>query len=41
VLPETPTAPENLPHGIFFDRDFWVDNVEELNERFNNWAAQG
>jgi putative spermidine/putrescine transport system substrate-binding protein len=41
VLPGTPTAPENLPHGIFFDRDFWVDNVEELNERFNNWAAQG
>ena len=41
VLPLTPTAPENLPHGIFFNRDYWVDNVEELNERFNNWAAQG
>jgi putative spermidine/putrescine transport system substrate-binding protein len=40
VLPQTPTAPENLPHGLFFGREFWVDNVEELNQRFNNWAAQ-
>jgi hypothetical protein len=29
-----------LPHGLFYGRDFWVDNVEALNERFNSWAAQ-
>ena len=40
VLADTPTAPENLKHGLFFNRDFWVDNVERLNERFNSWAAQ-
>lgn len=40
VLAETPTAPDNLKHGLFYGRDFWVDNVEQLNERFNSWAAQ-
>lgn len=40
VLPDIPTAPQNLPHGLFFGREFWVDNVEKLNERFNAWAAQ-
>lgn len=41
VLPDIPTAPENIEAGLFFSRDFWVDRVEKLNERFNNWAAQG
>lgn len=40
VMPDVPTAPDNLPHGLFYGRDFWVDNVEALNERFNSWAAQ-
>ncbi len=40
VLPDIPSAPENLPHGLFFDDAFWVDNVEALTERFNAWAAQ-
>lgn len=40
ALAETPSAPENLKHGVFFDREFWVDHVEQLNERFNSWAAQ-
>ncbi len=40
VLPDIPSAPENLPHGLFFDQAFWVDNVEALNERFTAWAAQ-
>ena len=37
---DIPTAPANLSHGLFFDRNFWVDNVEKLTERFNAWAAQ-
>lgn len=41
VLPDIPTAPDNIEAGLFFDREFWVDRVEKLNERFNNWAAQG
>jgi len=40
VLPDIPSAPQNLPHGLFFDDAFWVDNVEALNERFNAWAGQ-
>jgi putative spermidine/putrescine transport system substrate-binding protein len=40
VLPDIPTAPDNIEAGLFFDREFWVDHVEALNERFNNWAAQ-
>ena len=31
---------EPVRHGLFYGRDFWVDNVEKLNERFNSWAAQ-
>ena len=40
VLPNIPTAPQNLPTGLFFDEDFWVDRYESLNERFSAWAAQ-
>ena len=40
VAVNTPTYPENLAHGVNFDRDFWVDHIETLNERFNAWAAQ-
>lgn len=37
---ELPTAPENLEGAIPLDGDFWVDNIEELNERFNAWLAR-
>jgi putative spermidine/putrescine transport system substrate-binding protein len=37
---DIPSSPQNLPHGVFFDAAFWVENVEKLTERFNAWAAQ-
>ncbi len=37
---DIPSSPQNLPYGVFFDADFWVENVEKLTERFNAWAAQ-
>ncbi|WP_062228690.1 ABC transporter substrate-binding protein [Aureimonas frigidaquae] len=37
---ELPTAPENLESSISLDTDFWIDNIEELNTRFNAWLAQ-
>jgi putative spermidine/putrescine transport system substrate-binding protein len=37
---DLPTAPENLSNALALDADFWVDNVEELNKRFNAWLAQ-
>ena len=40
VASELPTAPANLENAIALDGDFWVDNIEELNERFNAWLAQ-
>ena len=40
VLPDVPTAPDNLGVGIAIDTEFWVDNIEELNTRFNGWVAQ-
>lgn len=40
VQANIPTAPANLETGLFFADNFWVDNVERLNERFTAWAAQ-
>jgi putative spermidine/putrescine transport system substrate-binding protein len=40
TLQDLPTAPENLEVSIELDTEFWVENVEELTERFTAWAAQ-
>ena len=40
VIADIPGTPGNIDSGLFFDRDFWVENVEALTERFNAWAAQ-
>jgi putative spermidine/putrescine transport system substrate-binding protein len=40
VAAQLPTAPDNLEGAIALDGDFWVDNIEALNERFNAWLAQ-
>lgn len=38
--PQMPTAPENFETAIQNDFEFWADNQDELNERFNAWLAQ-
>jgi len=38
--PQMPTAPENFGTAIQNDFEFWADNQDELNERFNAWLAQ-
>lgn len=38
--PQMPTAPENFKTAIQNDFEFWADNQDELNERFNAWLAQ-
>ena len=38
--PHLPTTPENLEVAIEFDTEFWVENIEALNERFDRWAAR-
>jgi putative spermidine/putrescine transport system substrate-binding protein len=35
-----PTAPENQANALALDADFWVDNIDQLTQRFNAWAAQ-
>ncbi len=38
--PHMPTAAENLTNAIVSDFEFWADNADELNERFNAWLAK-
>ena len=39
VAAQLPTAPENLRNALHQSTDFWIDHIEELNQRFNNWAS--
>lgn len=40
LAPDLPTYADNLKVSIPLDVDFWVDNSEELTQRFNAWIAQ-
>ena len=35
-----PTAPGNFKNALQNDFEFWADNADELNERFNSWLAK-
>ena len=37
--PQMPTAPENMVNAVQNDFEFWADNQDQLNERFNAWLA--
>ena len=37
--PQMPTAPENFANALSSDFEYWADNQDELNERFNAWLA--
>lgn len=37
--PQMPTAPENLTNATQNNFDFWADNADQLNERFNAWLT--
>ncbi len=37
--PQMPTAPNNLANAVQNDFNFWADNADQLNERFNAWLA--
>ena len=38
--PHMPTASANLANALVNDFEFWADNQDELNERFNAWLAK-
>lgn len=40
MAPQMPTAEANLANALVNDFEFWADNQDELNERFNTWLAQ-
>ncbi len=37
--PQMPTAPSNLTNAVQNNFEFWADNADQLNERFNAWLA--
>lgn len=41
MAPQMPTAPANFQNALQNDFEFWADNQDELNERFNTWLAAG
>ena len=40
VMPSIPTNPDNLRVALPLDVEFWVDNTDQLNQRFNAWASK-
>lgn len=40
LLADMPTAKENLSVAVQSNTEFWVENGEDLEERFNAWAAK-
>ena len=38
--PNMPTAAANLETALVSNFEFWADNQDEMNERFNAWLAQ-
>ena len=39
MAPHMPTAADNLKTALVNNFEFWADNQDELNERFNTWLA--
>jgi putative spermidine/putrescine transport system substrate-binding protein len=37
--PDLTSNPEHMAVAIPVDAEFWVDNIEALTKRFNNWAS--
>ncbi|WP_218567864.1 ABC transporter substrate-binding protein [Pseudomonas cavernicola] len=40
VTADLPTAPANLEQALATNNEFWLDHAEDLEERFNAWAAR-
>ena len=38
--PQMPTSPDNMKNAIQNNFEFWADNQDALNERFNAWLTQ-
>lgn len=40
VAPNLPTFAENAKNAVTVDAQFWMDNTDQLNQRFTAWAAK-
>lgn len=40
IAADLPTAPENLKGALASNTEFWVEHGEDLEQRFNAWAAR-
>ena len=40
MAPHMPASPGNVDRALRYDWAFWVDNQDELNERFSAWLAR-
>ncbi|MCY1355840.1 Bacterial extracellular solute-binding protein [compost metagenome] len=40
LLKDMPTTPENIANQVAMDVSFWADYGEQLEQRFNAWAAK-
>ncbi len=40
VLENLPTAPQNAEGALQINDRFWLDNLDKLNQRFNNWVSR-
>ncbi len=40
MAPHMPTSPQNFKTALQNDFNFWANNQDELNERFNTWLAK-
>lgn len=40
ITDNMPTTPQNLENQVQIDVGFWADNGEQLEQRFNAWAAK-
>jgi putative spermidine/putrescine transport system substrate-binding protein len=40
VASDLPTHPDNLSGALALDAEFWVENIDQLTQRFNAWASR-
>lgn len=40
VLPNLPTAPQNIATALQLNDRFWLDNLDRLTQRFNTWVSR-
>ena len=40
ILPNIPTAPANFSNALQIDAEFWADNFDVINNRFQTWLSR-